>query len=254
MEFHVIIPARYQSVRLPGKALLDIAGKPMIQHVYEKAQQSGAASITVATDDQRIVEAVKAFSGDVCITNEKHRSGTERIAEAVKILDLRDDAIVVNVQGDEPLIPPRIIKQVADNLHNSQQASMSTLCTPILKTDDIFNTNIVKVICDKNDYAIYFSRAPIPWNRDTFKQNNVSDVPDVAEYYFRHIGIYAYNVNFIDRYLTWTNSPIEEIECLEQLRTIWHGEKIHVATAKEIPPQDVNSEEDVIAIKKYFSD
>lgn len=253
MKFHVVIPARYDSVRFPGKALVDIAGKPMIQHVYERAQQSGAASVTIATDDQRIIDAAHKFNGNVCLTATTHNSGTERIAEAVGILDLDANAIVVNVQGDEPLIPPSIIAQVAENLAQNKQAAMATLCTSILKTDDLFNSNIVKVVRDKNHNAIYFSRAVIPWNRDAFNTDEEKiSVTNISKNYFRHIGIYAYTVKFIHQYLAMEISPLEEIEKLEQLRTLWHGKKIHVDIAKEIPAQDINSKEDLEAIKKFF--
>lgn len=252
MKFHVIIPARYESVRFPGKALIEIAGKPMVQHVYERAQESGAASVTIATDDERIINAAEKFNGHTCMTDIAHRSGTERIAEAIKILDLPDDAIIVNVQGDEPLIPPAIISQVAKNLNGNTDAAMATLCTPILELKDIFNSNIVKVVRDKNDYALYFSRAPIPWDRDAFPENNSNKIFDPSQYYFRHIGIYAYTVKFIHEYLSLESSPLEEIERLEQLRTLWHGKKIHVALAAEIPAQDVNSPEDLDLIKKFF--
>jgi len=251
MDFHVLIPARYQSVRLPGKPLLKIAGKPMIEHVYRRAAESGANSVTVATDDERIAEAVLAFGGEVCMTDIKHRSGTERLAEAVKLLGFSEQAIVVNVQGDEPLIPPAIINQVATNLDTHTAAKVATLCTPILNSTDLFNTNIVKVVRDRNDYAIYFSRAAIPWDRDNFNQTNKSE-HKLSQNYFRHLGIYAYRVEFIHRYLSWESSALEDLECLEQLRTLWYGEKIHVATAVEIPAQDVNCEEDLVTLKKYF--
>lgn len=251
MEFHAIIPARYASVRLPGKALRLLAGKPMVQHVYERAEQSGAASVTVATDDQRIADAVEKFGGAVCMTDAKHHSGTERIAEAVTLLKLPQDALVVNVQGDEPLIPPQIIQQVARNLAQNKEAAMATLCAPIIESADVFNSNVVKVLRDHQDFALYFSRAPMPWNRDLF-QDQQRNIPDVEQHYFRHIGIYAYRVNFIHEYLAWTPSPFEHIECLEQLRTLWHGKKIHVALAEAIPPQDINSEEDLQAVLKLL--
>jgi 3-deoxy-manno-octulosonate cytidylyltransferase (CMP-KDO synthetase) len=254
MQFHVIIPARYQSVRLPGKVLLDIAGKPMIERVYWQAQQSGAASVTVAADDQCILDVVENFNGNACITATSHQSGTERIAEAAKILNLSPEDIVVNVQGDEPLIPPCIIKQVAQNLHQAPQAKMATLCAPLKNVDELFNTDIVKCVRDKNDFALYFSRASIPWERDVFKQNNEEvDFEKITQHHFRHIGIYAYRVAFIQEYLSMQQSEIEQIEKLEQLRVLWHGEKIHVAIAEEIPAQDVNSYSDLEKIKHYFS-
>ncbi|GAK87854.1 3-deoxy-manno-octulosonate cytidylyltransferase [Vibrio ponticus] len=243
MSFTVVIPARYQSTRLPGKPLADIAGKPMIQWVYEQAIQAGADNVIIATDDERVEQAAKAFGAQVCMTSPNHESGTERLAEVVKVMGIADDHIIVNVQGDEPLIPPSIIAQVADNLANSQ-APMATLAVEISDEAEVFNPNAVKVLTDKDGYAMYFSRATIPWDRDNFANNNT-----IAQPLLRHIGIYAYRAGFINTYINWEPSALEKIECLEQLRVLWYGEKIHVAVASEAPAAGVDTPEDLEAVR-----
>ncbi|UIP26848.1 3-deoxy-manno-octulosonate cytidylyltransferase [Photobacterium sp. TLY01] len=244
MAFTVIIPARYQSSRLPGKPLADIAGKPMIQWVYEQASKAGAKQVIVATDDQRIAEAVTSFGGEVCLTRADHESGTERLAEVVEKYQLAADEIVVNVQGDEPMIPPSIIRQVADNLARSD-APMATLAVEIDHADEVFNPNAVKVVMDKNGYALYFSRASIPWDRDNFAKRP----QEIHQNLLRHIGIYAYRAGFINTYISWEPSTLEKIESLEQLRVLWHGEKIHVDVAIEPPPAGVDTPEDLEKVR-----
>ncbi|MBL4240510.1 3-deoxy-manno-octulosonate cytidylyltransferase [Vibrio fluvialis] len=244
MSFTVVIPARYQSTRLPGKPLADIAGKPMVQWVYEQAMQAGAERVIIATDDARVEQAALAFGGTVCMTSPDHQSGTERLAEVVKLMGIEDDHIIVNVQGDEPLIPPSIIRQVADNLAASQ-APMATLAVEISHEDEVFNPNAVKVVTDKDGYALYFSRATIPWNRDNFAKDKT-----VVQPLMRHIGIYAYRAGFINTYIQWPASQLEKIECLEQLRVLWYGEKIHVAVAFEAPPAGVDTPEDLDAVRR----
>jgi 3-deoxy-manno-octulosonate cytidylyltransferase (CMP-KDO synthetase) len=244
MSFTVIIPARYPSSRLPGKPLADIGGKPMIQHVYERALQSGAAEVIIATDDQRIADEVERFGGRSMLTSSEHQSGTERLAEVVEQLALSEDQVVVNVQGDEPFIPPEIIRQVADNLANQRVAPMATLAVPMAISDEVFNPNAVKVVCDSAGYALYFSRAPIPYNREQFKSLN-DQQPEQVDGYMRHIGIYAYRADFIKRYVAWNESPLERIESLEQLRVLWHGEKIHVAEAIMPPAAGIDTPEDL---------
>ncbi len=251
MKFTIVIPARYDSSRLPGKALLPIAGKSMLQHVYERAQQAGAARIIVATDDVRIEQAATQFGAEVCMTQKAHDSGTERIVEVVKKLAYADDDIIVNVQGDEPLIPVATIKQVAEDLGSQQLAAMSTLCSALRDPEELFNRNIVKVVRDKDNYALYFSRATIPWSRDAFMECEQGKKVDLTLYH-RHIGLYAYRVGFLKRYIEWARSPLEELERLEQLRVLWYGEKIHVADAVEISPQDVNTQEDLLKIRKLL--
>ncbi len=244
MSFTVVIPARYQSSRLPGKPLAGIAGKPMIQWVYEQSVKSGASLVVVATDDQRIADAVEQFGGTVCMTANTHESGTERLAEVVQKLGIADDHIIVNVQGDEPLIPPSVITQVANNLSNSI-APMATLAVEIEDEDEAFNPNAVKVLTDKEGYALYFSRATIPWDRDGFAQSKTLRYP-----LRRHIGIYAYRAGFINTYIHWQPSELEKIESLEQLRVLWYGEKIHVAVANETPPPGVDTAEDLELVRQ----
>ena len=245
-DFTVVIPARYGSSRLPGKPLLDIAGQPMIQHVYQKALASDARRVIIATDDERIFQAAKGFGAEVCITLSGHNSGTDRLQEVARIYDMEDDEIVVNVQGDEPLIPPSIVNQVARNLQLSPEAGAATLSSPLTNIDQVFDSNIVKVVADTNGYALYFSRAPIPWVRDGFE---LIDKQLLSEGCFqRHIGLYAYRVALLNEYVTLGKCPIEGIESLEQLRLIWNGHRIHVAKAVEFPPVGVDTEEDLKAV------
>ncbi|MDR9829597.1 3-deoxy-manno-octulosonate cytidylyltransferase [Vibrio sp. FNV 38] len=249
MSFTVVIPARYQSTRLPAKPLADIAGKPMVQWVYEKALQSGASRVIVATDDVRIEQVVKSFGGQVCMTSPNHQSGTERLAEVIEQLAIADDEIIVNVQGDEPLIPPVIIRQVADNLAGSL-APMATLGVAIKDEEEAFNPNAVKVVTDAKGYALYFSRATIPWDRDHFASNSGT----LKQPLMRHIGIYAYRAGFINTYVSWEPSQLESIECLEQLRVLWYGERIHVELAKEAPEAGVDTLEDLEKVRQILSD
>lgn len=252
MSFTVVIPARYGSSRLPGKPLADIGGKPMIQHVVERAEASGAAEVIVATDDMRVKEGVDKFGGRVMMTSNEHSSGTERLAEVIEQLALAENEVVVNVQGDEPFIPPEIIRQVADNLANQRQAPMATLAVPITDAEDIFNPNTVKVVTDAAGYALYFSRAAIPWDREHFSAERATNV--VTEHYHRHIGIYAYRAGFVRRYVEWQPSPIEQLESLEQLRVLWHGERIHVAEAILAPATGIDTEEDLQRARKLAGD
>ena len=245
MSFVVIIPARYASTRLPGKPLVDINGKPMIVHVLERARESGAERIIVATDHEEVARAVQAAGGEVCMTRADHQSGTERLAEVVEKCGFADDTVIVNVQGDEPAIPPAIIRQLADNLTKSA-AGMATLAVPIDSAEEAFNPNAVKVVRDAESYALYFSRATIPWDRDRFAQSRES----IGDTLLRHIGIYGYRAGFIRRYVTWQPSQLERIEMLEQLRVLWYGEKIHVDVAQEVPGTGVDTPEDLERVRK----
>ena len=246
MSFIVVIPARYQSTRLPAKPLADILGKTMVERVAEQALQSGAKQVIVATDDQRIVDALQKLTNiDVCLTSKNHESGTDRLAEVCAIYQFSDNEIIVNVQGDEPLIPPKVIAQVAHNLLQNEQASVATLSAPITSQDDVFNINAVKVVTDKNNLALYFSRATTPWDRDNFTPENQQAKNVDLSHLQRHIGIYAYRVAFLKQYAQLTVSPLEMIEKLEQLRVLWHGYKIHVDTACELPPAGVDTAEDL---------
>lgn len=248
MSFTVVIPARYHSTRLPGKPLADIAGKPMIQWVYEQAMLAGAKQVIVATDDARIESVVKDFGGQVCMTRDDHESGTERLAEVVEQLNLADDEIIVNVQGDEPLIPPSIIQQVAMNLAQFK-TPMATLAVEIDEANEVFNPNAVKVVTDHLGHALYFSRASIPWDRDNFSKQPAH----ISNALLRHIGIYAYRAGFIQTYINWQPSPLERIESLEQLRVLWYGEKIHVAVAKQAPAAGVDTPEDLEIVRQILS-
>ncbi|MFP1914652.1 3-deoxy-manno-octulosonate cytidylyltransferase [Lonsdalea quercina] len=244
MTFTVIIPARFASSRLPGKPLADINGKPMVIHVMERAQESGAERVIVATDHPDVEQVVRQAGGEVCLTRPEHNSGTERLAEVIERYRLPDDEIIVNIQGDEPMIPPVIVRQVAENLAGSR-AGMATLAVPIVGSEDVFNPNAVKVVRDAEGYALYFSRAPIPWDRERFAQSK----DNVGDHFLRHIGIYAYRAGFVRRYVSWAPSELEKIELLEQLRVLWYGEKIHVDVAKAIPSVGVDTPEDLERVR-----
>lgn len=250
MSFVVVIPARYESSRLPGKVLADIDGKPMIQWVVEKAIASGADRVIVATDNDKVEQAVKMFGGEVCKTRADHQSGTERLAEVMETYQFADDQVIVNVQGDEPFIPSSNIAQVAKNLAAQDKANMATLAVNITTVDEAFNPNAVKVLCDKDGYAMYFTRATIPYDRNRFLgQENVTEIGD---FYLRHIGIYAYRAEFIKRYVAWPASKLEQIESLEQLRVLWQGEKIHVDVASHhLPVEGVDTPEDLEKARLY---
>jgi len=255
MSFVVVIPARFESSRLPGKVLADINGKPMIQWVVEKAQQSGASQVIVATDNEEVANIVSAFGGEVCKTRADHQSGTERLAEVMDIYDFDNDQVIVNVQGDEPFIPAENITQVARNLANQQrtsqqQARMATLAVHIHDVEEAFNPNAVKVLTDKDGYAMYFSRSTIPYDRERFL--NEESVASIGDFYLRHIGIYAYRAGFIKDYVQWPASQLEQIESLEQLRVLWQGEKIHVAVAEtRLEVEGVDTPEDLEKARAY---
>ncbi|MGC5700392.1 3-deoxy-manno-octulosonate cytidylyltransferase [Pseudomonas sp. NFXW11] len=248
--FTVVIPARYASTRLPGKPLQLIAGKPMIQWVWEQARKSNAERVVVATDDPRIVEACQGFGAEALLTREDHNSGTDRLAEVAAKLSLAADAIVVNVQGDEPLIPPVVIDQVAANLAAHTEARMATLAEPIEDVHTLFNPNVVKVVSDLNGLALTFSRATLPWARDAFAQNR-DQLPEGVPYR-RHIGIYAYRAGFLQDFVNWGPCWLENTESLEQLRALWHGVRIHVADALEAPPTGVDTAEDLERVRRLL--
>jgi 3-deoxy-manno-octulosonate cytidylyltransferase (CMP-KDO synthetase) len=254
MSFVVVIPARFESSRLPGKVLADIHGKPMIQWVVEKAKLSGAKQVIVATDNDQVAAVVTGFGGEVCKTRANHQSGTERLAEVMDLYNFPDNEVIVNVQGDEPFIPPENIAQVAHNLssQNNQlaQARMATLSIKISSVEEAINPNAVKVICDKNGYALYFSRATIPYDRHRFL--NEENISEIGNFYLRHVGIYAYRASFIKDYVNWPASELEHIEALEQLRVLWHGEKIHVDVANtHVPVEGVDTPADLEKARAY---
>lgn len=250
VSFDVIIPARFASSRLPGKPLADIAGQPMVQRVYERARQSSAERVVVATDDMRVAEAVQAFGGEVCMTSADHASGTDRLQEVAANLGLADDRIIVNVQGDEPLIPPAVIDQVAGNLAANTAAGVATLAEPIASLEDFRNPNIVKVVAAESGLARYFSRAPIPWPRDAFAAEAGALPPGLEPR--RHIGIYAYRVALLNRFVAWPMAPLEQFEALEQLRFLYHDENIHVADACEEVPGGVDTERDLQRMRELL--
>jgi len=248
--FKVVIPARYASTRLHGKPLLNIAGKPMIAHVCERASAAGAEEIVVATDDMRIFDTVMKLGIKAVMTRPDHQSGTERIAEVAGICGWSDNDIIVNLQGDEPLIPPDYIREVAFSLAGQSQAGIATLAAKILDSEEIFNANAVKVVLDKNNYALYFSRAPIPWERAVFSATG--GTPTGAIPYLRHIGMYAYTVAFLNRYCSWQASPLETIESLEQLRILWHGDKVLVKVVDKTPEAGVDTHEDLLRVERVL--
>ncbi|GAA6183732.1 MULTISPECIES: 3-deoxy-manno-octulosonate cytidylyltransferase [Alteromonadaceae] len=243
MKFTVIIPARYASTRFPGKPLVEIGGKPMVQHVYERALEAGATRVIVATDDARIAKTVTDFGGNYCMTAAHHESGTERLAEVVDVEGLLAHELVVNVQGDEPFIPAENIRQVAENLFQYKDAEMATLGVKITDVEDAFNPNVVKVVTDKMGYALYFSRSAIPYDRSRFM--DADSIDEIGDFYLRHIGIYAYRAGFIKQYVNMAPSGLEQIESLEQLRVLWHGERIHVDEAQKAPPTGIDTPEDL---------
>jgi 3-deoxy-manno-octulosonate cytidylyltransferase (CMP-KDO synthetase) len=250
MSYTVVIPARYGSTRLPGKPLLDIAGKSMVQRVWEQARLSSASDVLIATDDERIKTVVEGFGARACMTSTDHPSGTDRLQQVAAESGWDDDHIVVNVQGDEPLIPPAVIDQVAANLAANPQAGIATLREEILSADDLVNPNAVKVVCDARGMALYFSRATVPWPRDAFAADP-SVMPATGQW-FRHIGIYAYRCAFLHQYVTWPPAPLETLECLEQLRALYQGVGIHVATAVEAVPGGVDTQADLEAVRRHF--
>ncbi len=241
MAFVVVIPARFASTRLPGKPLLDIAGKPMLQHVYERALQSDASEVYIATDDKRIEQAALDFNARVYMTSPQHTSGTDRVQEVARQLGITEDTVIVNVQGDEPLIPPAAINQVAENLVRHAEAGISSLCEPIACVDELTNPNVVKVVFDRKGYALYFSRSPIPHGADV-KLHNC----------YRHIGIYAYRRRTLDQFVSWSASPLELSEHLEQLRALYNGVRIHMGLAREVIPAGIDTEQDLEAVRKLL--
>lgn len=248
VRFKVVIPARYGSTRLPGKPLLDIAGKPMIAHVCERAQEADSDEVIVATDDERILQAVTALGIRAVMTRPDHQSGTERIAEVARLCGWAGDTIIVNLQGDEPLIPPAYVRETAEALAGQQQAGIATLAAKINDPEEIFNPNAVKVVLNQAGYALYFSRAPIPWDRDAFAQPD--SAPSGKMPYLRHIGMYAYTVDFLNRYCLWDASLLESVESLEQLRILWHGENIRVHIVDKTPAAGVDTQADLLRVEQ----
>lgn len=250
MRFKVVIPARYASSRLPAKPLLDIGGKPMVVRVAEQAALSGAEEVIVATDHIKIFDTVKRFGFKAVMTSEAHVSGTDRIAEVAAHFQWPNEALIVNVQGDEPLIDPKLIQQVAANLDTHLDASIATVCHMLHDKETMLNPNVVKVVIDANGYAMYFSRAPIPYARDAFAQS--LDLPSEMPAY-RHVGIYAYRASFLHAYAKLTPATIEQYEALEQLRAMWHGHKISVEIVDTAPAIGVDTQQDLDAVRNIVT-
>lgn len=246
--FDVIIPARYGASRLPGKLLRDIAGKPMIHRTYERALESKAERIIVATDDDGIARVVDSFGGTVCRTQSEHATGTDRIAETVENLSFDKDRIIVNLQGDEPCVPGGLIDQVAECLAGAAEAEMATVSLPLVRHEDMNDPSVVKVVVDRRGYALYFSRAPIPFIRNDVPPDNATH----PRYMRRHIGLYAYRVGYLRRFVSLEPSPLEEVESLEQLRALWHGDRIAVAAAESLPGPSVDTLADLEEVIQIF--
>jgi 3-deoxy-manno-octulosonate cytidylyltransferase (CMP-KDO synthetase) len=244
VSFKVVIPARYASTRLPGKPLLDIAGKPMVIRVAEQANKSGASSVVIATDFEKIIQVAASHQIQAVMTRVDHTSGTDRIAEVAQQLSWDDEDIVVNVQGDEPLIDPQLIQEVALTLGHSRHAVMATACHAINDEAAMLNPNIVKVVMDAEGHALYFSRSPIPYPRDDAHKQSIKA--------HRHIGIYAYRVGFLKQYAELSVTELEQIESLEQLRVLYHGYKIAVTITDHAPASGVDTQADLEQVRSIF--
>lgn len=248
--FRVVIPARYGATRLPGKPLIEIGGQPLIAWVWERACTSAAAEVLIATDDPRIATVCSDFGAEVVMTRTDHRSGSERIAEVAEIRGWAAKDIVVNLQGDEPGISPLLIDQVARGLADHPDAGLSTLACRIEDAASLFDPHVVKVLTDCNGYALYFTRAPVPWHRDEFLRDQTRLPTGVP--FLRHIGLYAYHAGFLARYLRWPVAPIEQAESLEQLRVLWHGGRIYVSEAEVPPGPGVDTPDDVPRVARWL--
>jgi 3-deoxy-manno-octulosonate cytidylyltransferase (CMP-KDO synthetase) len=244
----IIIPARYASTRLPGKPLADVAGKTLIERVHDCARATNPERIIVATDDARIADAVRGFGGEACLTAAGHASGTDRIAEVIRKQAIPHDAVVVNLQGDEPLMPPALIREVASLLSSHPDAVVATACHPIASREEFVNPNVVKVVFDEKGYSLYFSRAAIPWPRESMAGKGPDSI--LAH---RHIGLYAYRAGFVLEYSSWSPCTIEQAEQLEQLRVLWHGRRIAVCVSAELPAAGVDTPEDLERVRKLFN-
>ena len=251
MPFTVLIPARYASTRLPGKPLADIAGKPMVVRVAQRALASGATRVVVATDDERVRDAVAAHGLVACMTRADHPTGTDRLAEAAMALGLADDEIVVNVQGDEPLLDPALMHSIAVLLQRQPDAAIATACHPIDDPAEAFNPNVVKVVLDAAGYALYFSRATIPWARDAFAAST-DTLPSGLPLY-RHYGLYAYRMSFLRAFPALAAAPIERFEALEQLRALWHGFRIVVEITGATPAPGIDTPEDLARVRALYA-
>ncbi len=249
VPFTVVIPARLGARRLPQKPLLDLGGRPLVVRVWERAMAAGAQRVVVATDHEDVVAAVTAAGGEALLTAPEHGSGSERVAEVVERLELADDALVVNLQGDEPFMPAAVIRQLAEALAARPELGMATVATPIETTDELFDPHVVKVVLDARGHALYFSRAPIPWDRDAFAHTPPRRLPEGC---WRHIGLYAYRAGFLARYVRWPAAPMERSESLEQLRVLHHGEPILVVPACEAPGPGIDTPADLERARAHW--
>lgn len=250
VRFKVVIPARLGSTRLPRKVLCEIGGKPLVQHVWTAARRSGADEVVIATDDAEVRAACEAFGADVAMTSERHASGTDRIHEVARKRRWRASTIVVNVQGDEPLMPPALVRKVAALLAGDRAADIATLCHPVHALDEWLNPNVVKVVMDRRGHALYFSRAPIPWRRD----GATREAPRLPEgLAFRHIGLYAYRVAALARFSRLPAAKLEGTEALEQLRALANGMTVRVGVTRKPPPRGVDTEEDLAAVRAILA-
>lgn len=257
-EFLAVVPARFASTRLPGKPLADIGGKAMVVRVLERAAASGAAGVWAATDHPQVSAAVEAAGFRAVMTSPDCASGTDRLAEVATHLGWDDNVVVVNVQGDEPLIDPALIRATAQALFDHPAASMATVSHPIHDPAEVFNPNVVKVVTDQAGYALYFSRAPIPWARDAWARDGGTALPSTAPLpaelpVFRHIGLYAYRVGFLKAYPSLERPALESMESLEQLRALWHGQRIVVVNTDATIPPGVDTPEDLEKVRRLFS-
>ena len=251
MDFTVLIPARLASTRLPDKPLADIAGRPMVVHVAERAARSGALRVVVAADDARIIDACRAHGVDALLTRHDHVSGSDRLAEACTLLGLDGDDAVVNVQGDEPLIDPQLVRSCAELLQTRRDCVMSTAAHPLSDPAEYTNPNVVKVVLDAASRALYFSRAPIPWQRDGSALGTATMPKSPAP--LRHLGLYAYRAGFLRSFPLLPSAPIEQCEALEQLRVLWHGHRIAVHVAPHGPGPGVDTPEDLTRVRALFT-
>lgn len=250
-SFIAVIPARLASTRLPDKPLADIGGQPMVVRVAERAREAGAKHVLVATDAQSVFDAVTHAGFEAVLTRADHPTGTDRLAEVVEQRGWDDDQIIVNVQGDEPLIDPALVRSVAAHLAALPDCAIATAAHPITDPADVFNPNIVKVVPDARGVALYFSRAPIPWSRDAYQPSwpNVAAMPASSAAVYRHIGLYAYRAGFLRRFPTLSQAPIEQAEALEQLRALWHGERIGVLITEHAPAPGVDTQADLERVR-----
>lgn len=263
VPFIAVIPARLASTRLPGKPLADLGGKPMVVRVAERARAAGASRVLIATDAEAVLDAARAHGIDALLTRADHPTGTDRLAEVVHACRLPDDALLVNVQGDEPLIEPRLVAGVAAHLAAHPDCAMATAAHPIDDAADIFNPNVVKVVLDAHGIALYFSRAPIPWSRDAYQpcwhsqegapRIDVACLPAPAAAVYRHIGLYAYRAGFLRRYPALSQAPIEIAEALEQLRAMWHGARIAVLLTAQTPATGIDTPADLARVRAIFA-